>query len=100
MGHSPAEVCHRQGGRGTCSCGASDRAVFDRVSRAAMRFRMLSALLPDPTGTLNDSDLWSLVAIYVTWYRRVPAAYRGVHLSRELLANPAREQYGDGLAAI
>jgi hypothetical protein len=67
----------------------------------AMRWHMLTALPPDPTCTLRDLDLRSMIGVYAAWRGRVPTASpRRVHVSRELLSNPSRAQYGDGLAAI
>lgn len=55
----------------------------------------------DPTATMRELDFRSLHQIYATWRSRVPAARpRRVHVSRELLANPARARYGDGLARV
>jgi len=66
-----------------------------------MREHMLATLPVDPTGTLRARDFRTLHSIYATWRGRVPATMpRRVHLSAELLANPQRVQYGDGLAAV
>jgi hypothetical protein len=62
-----------------------------------MRYRMLTAMPPDPTGTVSKKDLWGLVATYATWRRRVPADRpRRVHVSPELLANPVLGQDQNG----
>ena len=55
----------------------------------------------DPTGTMRELDFRSLHQNYAAWSGRVPVACpRRVHISRELLANPDRKPYGDGLAAV
>jgi hypothetical protein len=70
---------------------------LERVTRR----QMLAALPVDPAGTLRDTDFRTLHSIYATWRGRVPSAQpKRVHLSAELLANPERCAYGDGLAAV
>jgi hypothetical protein len=61
---------------------------------------MLCELPVDPTATMRELDFRALHQDYATWKSRVPAARpRRVHISPELLANPERRPYGDGLAA-
>lgn len=61
---------------------------------------MLRELPVDPTATMRELDFRALHQDYATWKGRVPAARpRRVHVSPELLANPERLAYGDGLAA-
>jgi hypothetical protein len=72
-----------------------------RALKAACWRHMMRELPVDPTGTMRELDFRSLHQIYATWKGRVPIARpRRVHISPELLANPAREPYGDGLAAV
>lgn len=72
-----------------------------RALKAACWRHMMRELPIDPTGTMRDLEFRSLHQIYATWRGRVPAARpRRVHISRELLANSDRGQYGDGLVAV
>ena len=74
--------------------------IFENLRRA-MRRHMLAALPADPACTLPDLDFDRLHATYATWRGRVPVTMaRTVHISDELLANPARGRYADGLAAV
>lgn len=76
------------------------RPLLEDLKRA-MRRHMLAALPVDPTCTLRDLELRTLHSIYATWRGRVPATVsRTAHLSAELLANPERAHYADGLAAV
>lgn len=60
---------------------------------------MIRELPTDPTATMRELDFRALHQVYATWRGRVPAPRpRRVHISRELLANPDRARYGDGLA--
>jgi len=69
--------------------------------KAAMWRHMMCALPIDPSATMRELDFRSLHQVYATWRGRVPAAHaRRVHVSHELLANPDRAGYGDGLAAV
>lgn len=69
--------------------------------KAACWRRMMCELPVDPTATMRELDFRSLHQVYATWKGRVPVARpRRVHVSRELLASPARRAYGDGLAAV
>jgi hypothetical protein len=69
--------------------------------KAACWRRMMRELPIDPTGTMRELDFRSLHQHYATWRGRVPVARpRHVHISPELLANPDRLAYGDGLAAV
>jgi hypothetical protein len=62
---------------------------------------MMCELPVDPTATMRELDFRSLHQLYATWRGRVPEARpRRIHISRELLANPDRCRYGDGLAAV
>jgi len=62
---------------------------------------MMRELPVDPTATMRELDFRSLHQIYATWRSRVPTARpRRVHISRELLANPARARYGEGLGQV
>jgi hypothetical protein len=62
---------------------------------------MMRELPFDPSFTMRELDFRSLHQDYAAWRGRVPGAHpRRVHISRELLANPDRKQYGDGLAAL
>jgi hypothetical protein len=62
---------------------------------------MLAELPVDPTATMRELDFRSLHSVYAGWRGRVPLARpRRVHIAPELLANPDRLTYGDGLAAI
>lgn len=55
----------------------------------------------DPTATMRELGFRSLHQDYATWKGRMPVARpRRVHISPELLANPARRGYGGGLAAV
>lgn len=69
--------------------------------KAAMWRHMMRALPVDPSATMRELDFRSLHQVYGTWRGRVPGAQlRNVYVSRELLANPDRAGYGDGLAAV
>lgn len=77
-----------------------DLPLLDDLGRA-MRRHMLTALPAARTVVLRDADLRRLQSIYATWRGRVPATVpRTVHLSAELLANPERGTYSDGLSAV
>ena len=66
-----------------------------------IRRHMLAALPADPSCTLRDLDFDRVHTIYATWRGRVPVMMaRSVHVSADLLANPARGRYADGLAAV
>lgn len=61
----------------------------------------MRALPVDPSATMGALDFGSLHQIYATWRGRVPAARpRRVHPSPELLANPDRARYGEGLTDV
>lgn len=69
--------------------------------KAACWRHMMRELPVDPTATMRELDFRALHQDYATWKSRVPAARpRRVHISPELLANPERLAYGDGLAAV
>ncbi len=69
--------------------------------KAACRRHMMRELPVDPTAVISELDFRSLHQDYATWKARVPQARpRRVHVSREMLANPARMGYGEGLAAV
>ena len=71
--------------------------LLDSLS-TAIRRTLIARLPVDPSCTMSALDVRSLIAVYVTWKERVPSTTpRRVHVSRELLANPVRAQYGDGL---
>ncbi len=62
---------------------------------------MMHALPVDPSATMRELDFRSLHTVYATWRGRVSAAQpRRVHVACELLANPDRAGYGDGLSAV
>ena len=62
---------------------------------------MMRALPVDRSATMRELDLRSLHHVYATWRGRVPPARaRRVHVSQELLANPAQSLYRDGLADV
>lgn len=76
---------------------------MDRESRlvAAMRAYILRSMPPHPFGAAASIDLRSLVHDYAAWRGRLPPAFpRRVQISEELLGNPSRESYADGLAAV
>jgi hypothetical protein len=69
--------------------------------KAACLRHITRELPTDPTATMRQLDFRSLHQLYATWRGRVPAARpRRIHVSAELLANPNRLTYGDGLAAL
>jgi hypothetical protein len=66
-----------------------------------MRRHMMLTLPPDPSATMRELPLRSLHQVYATWRCRVPAARpRRVHISPELLSNPDRIEYSDGLSDV
>jgi hypothetical protein len=82
-------------------CGLSEPGPLLSDLRRACWRHMVRELPVDPTATMRELDFRSLHQVYATWRGRVPVSRpRHVHISRELLANPDRARYGDGLADL
>jgi hypothetical protein len=66
-----------------------------------MRRHILNALPVDRSATMRDLNFRSLLHVFAAWRSRVPPkGPRRVHVSAELLANPERAPFGDGLASV